>query len=115
MFKIRTFKQFTMFYELRKDNDGFIISIVKDSLSGTESSTFAVSGNENELAALLCRMWGCNAMPTSLRYILEDEGFLPKEVEETWELKEFKPRITKRPPSKGLVIRELAAPFDSKK
>ncbi len=82
MIKIRTYRNFTLTYRLEPDGNGFAISITKDSSEGCEDSTYKVSGDERELKALVCRMWSCSVTPMSLRYILQDEGYLPQAIAE---------------------------------
>lgn len=80
MKKIRTYKNYTLIYELEKEEGEYVISVEKFCASGGEKSTYVVSGTECDLKSLVCRMWRCGVTPMSLVYILEDEGYLPKEV-----------------------------------
>lgn len=81
MKKFRTYKNYTLIYDLEREKGGFVISVEKSGLSGAEKSTYVVHGEECELKSLVCRLWRCGVTPMSLVYILEDEGYLPKEVE----------------------------------
>ncbi len=107
MKKIRTFKKFTLVYSLEKTAQGFYVTISKDDRNGSEVSSYTVNGDEKELKALLCRMWGCSVTPMSLRYILQDEGFLPLPMEEDT-IKRIPAVITKRQPIKNVADKELA-------
>lgn len=113
MTKIRTFKKFTLFYNIEINDKGYTISITKESAEGREHSAFNVWGEERELKALLCRMWSCSVTPMSLRYILQDEGFLPQPVEED-KLIHISASITKRPPIRAVADKELTEALTGK-
>ncbi len=81
MKKIRTYKKYTVVYELEKEGAAFRIAIEKNGLNGFENSSYVVNGEEKELKALLCRLWACGVTPMSLVYILEDEGYIPSSVD----------------------------------
>ena len=106
MTKIRTYKKFTLIYNLEQNDGKFLISIIKDSGESEESSSYTVWGDERELKALLCRMWGCSVTPMSLKYILQDEGFLPQEVDES-KLIHIPATITKRKPINEVASNEM--------
>lgn len=91
MKKFRTYKNYTLVYDLEREQNGFVFSIEKNSASGIEKSSYMVFGAESELKGLLCRLWRCGVTPMSLVYILEDEGYLPKPVEN--EKSEMKPMV----------------------
>ncbi len=91
MKKFRTYKNYTLVYDLEREQNGFVFSIEKNSASGVEKSSYMVFGAESELKGLLCRLWRCGVTPMSLVYILEDEGYLPKPVEN--EKSEMKPMV----------------------
>lgn len=114
MIKIRTFKKFTLTYSLERFEEGYVVSIMKDSPEGREISTYTVWGDEIELKALLCRMWGCSVTPISLRYILQDEGFLPQLVEEE-NIKHVPAVITKRQPITNIANEKLVLALTGKK
>ncbi|MBE6677954.1 MAG: hypothetical protein E7597_04080 [Ruminococcaceae bacterium] len=113
MTKIRTFKKFTLIYNMEKNADGYTVSIMKESVDGTETSAYTVWGDETELKALLCRMWGCSVTPMSLRYILQDEGFLPQIIEDD-SIKRIPAAIVKRQPVKEIKNKELVLALTGK-
>lgn len=82
------------------------MSITKSDEAGSENSAFIVCGDEMELKALLCRMWGCSVTPMSLRYILQDEGFLPQPIEDD-SVTHIPAIITKRKPIKSVASKEI--------
>lgn len=94
MKKFRTYKKYTVIYQLEKEDMAYRISIEKDGVNGYESSSYVVNGKEKDLKALLCRLWACGVTPMSLVYILEDEGYIPCGAEEESEIKSNK--IVKR-------------------
>ncbi len=83
MKKFRTYKNYTVVYDLERDGFGFIISIEKSGTAGIEKSSYFVHGKECEIKSLVCRLWRSGVTPMSLVYILEDEGYLPKPVSES--------------------------------
>ncbi len=113
MTKVRTFKKFTLIYNMEKKTNGYTVTITKESSDGTETSAYTVWGDEIELKALLCRMWGCSVTPMSLRYILQDEGFLPQTIEEE-RIKRIPATITKRQPVKDIPNEELVLALTGK-
>ncbi|MBQ4647626.1 MAG: hypothetical protein IJB76_00505 [Clostridia bacterium] len=106
MTKIRTYKKFTLVYNLEETDGKYLISIIKDGGGSEERSSYTVWGDERELKALLCRMWGCSVTPMSLKYILQDEGFLPQEVEES-KLIHIPATIAKRKPISEVASDEM--------
>lgn len=114
MKKIRTYKNYTLLYDLQKDEGGYILSIEKSGSSGTEKSAYFVSGPECELKELLCRLWRCGVTPMSLVYILEDEGYLPKLVEPEETEKKPPVHIARRTRKDRIVSTDSQFKFESK-
>lgn len=79
MTKFRTYKKYSLVYNLANNGGTYVISIEKSNANGVEKCSYTVHGNESELKALLCRLWRCGVTPLSLQYILEDEGYITKE------------------------------------
>lgn len=114
MIKIRTYKRFTLTYELTAENNAYLISITRSESDGTERSSFYVHGDERELKALLCRMWGCSVTPLSLKYILQDEGFLPIAIETRERPIVIQPTIKKRLPLSEVADSDLVTALTGK-
>ncbi len=88
MTRIRTYKNYTLLYDAHREDGGYLFSIEKSGNSGIEKSTYFVHGSEHEFNDLLFRLWRSGVTPMSLVYILEDEGYIPREVDnETGEIK----------------------------
>jgi len=79
MTKFRTYKKYSLVYNLENNGAAYVISIEKSNANGVERSAYTVHGSEAELKSLLCRLWRCGVTPLSLVYILEDEGYIIKD------------------------------------
>lgn len=83
MKKFRTYKHHVLIYDLQKEGNGYVLSIEKSCSEGTEKSSYLIFANEYELVQLTLRLWRSGVTPMSLVYILEDEGYLPIQYDDT--------------------------------